>query len=148
MADKATVPDAPPILESDRRWADFRDGREIELPSGGVWTFFEPAAVVRDGKAGWTFDAPPDVDAILSHRFGKILAKWRRAADDGERACVILEASWFLLARQYNVSQAEFEGILSGMSGWDESRQAALMGELIFLVGTALSRAAGLAEAN
>jgi hypothetical protein len=154
MADETAVevPDAPPapapfILESDRRWADFRaEGQPIGLPDGQTWWFAMPAAVVRDGKAGWTFEAPPDIDAILSHRFGKILAKWRRAADDGGRASVVLEASWFLLARQYAITQDELEGILSDMDAYGEAWQADLMGQLISLVGVALGRAAGLAE--
>jgi hypothetical protein len=139
---------APFILEADRRWADFRGGRPILLPDGQEWHFHEPAAVIRDGKAGWTFNAPSDIDAILSHRFGRILAKWTRAADDGERASVVLEASWFLLACNYCLTQAEYESILADMDAYPDEWQAGLMGELMAPVGVALARAAGLAEAT
>lgn len=141
------MPVEPRIDERSRRWPDFRGGREITLPDGGAWSFFEPQAVLRDGRTGWTFDAPTDIDAILSHRFWRILAKWGRATDDSERACVVLEAAWFLLARNYAITADELEGILMDMHGWDERRQASLMGELLALVGVALARAAGLVEA-
>jgi hypothetical protein len=142
------IPEVPFIFEADRRWSDFRGGREIMLPGGEVWAFYEPAAVMRDGKVGWSFEVPPDLDLIHSSRFGRILAKWQRAATDNERASTVLEASWFLLARNYAVTQAEFASILSDLDGCPDEFTTDLMAQLISLIGIALSRAAGLAEAT
>lgn len=105
----------PLIDEASRRWDDFQGGRAIELPDGQVWSFYEPAAVIRKGRAGWTFgvDVAPDVDQVLSDRFSRVLYKWKRATDDADRAAVVLTAAWFLLARNYNVTDREFQAILA-----------------------------------
>ena len=136
------------IQESDRRWGDWSEGQWIELPDGQRWSFYAPEARTRGGRPGWTFgpDVPPDVDAILSHRLGRILGKLSRAADDGDRASVILEAGWFLLARNYNITQAEFKGMLVSALRWDGDRQAQFGGEILALVGMACMRSTALAE--
>lgn len=102
------------IPEASRRWDDFQGGRPIELPDGQTWSFYEPQAKVRKGRAGWTFgaDVAPDVDQVLSDRFSRVLYKWKHATDDVDRAAVVLTAAWFLLARNYNVTDREFQGIL------------------------------------
>jgi hypothetical protein len=131
------------IDEASRRWPDFQGGQAIELPDGQTWRFYEPAAMTRGGMPGWTFGAgvPHDIDAILSDRFGRIVVKWGRAADDRERASAMLEAAWFLLARNYAVTAGEFERIVAGASAWEDSRQGRLGAQLLMLVGTACSRA-------
>jgi hypothetical protein len=128
------------IDEISRRWPDFQGGRPITLPDGQDWQFYEPEAVLRNGLEGWTFgaDVPPDVDAVLSSRFSKVIYKWKRARSDADRASVVLEAAWFLLARNYAVTADEFEGVLSTSSG-DEATTLGL--ELRRLVDEACDRA-------
>lgn len=132
------------IDERSRRWDDFQGGRPIELPDGNFWQFYEPETVLRNGLEGWTFgaDVPPDVDAVLSSRFSRVIYKWKRARSDADRASVVLEAAWFLLARNYNVTADQFEGILSLASG-DEATTLGL--ELRRLVDEACDRATAIA---
>jgi hypothetical protein len=103
------------LSEAERRWPDFQGGRPIRLPNGEDWHFYDPEPAGRD----WTFgpDVLPAVNETLSRRLHRILAKWQRATTDADRASSILEASWFLLARNYNVTQEEFEAILSEDDG-------------------------------
>lgn len=131
------------IFEASRRWDDFQGGREIMLPDGQTWSFYEPQAKVRKGRAGWTFgpDVAPDVDQVLSDRFSRVLYKWKRASTDADRASVILEAAWFLLARNYNVTPAEFEAILGQAAEQDSDVQQALGVEFRRLVDEACDRA-------
>jgi hypothetical protein len=138
--------DTPLINEASRRWDDFPGGRWVDLPDGQRWAFYEPQAVLRDGRPGWTFGGAPDVDAILSSRFGRVLAKRSKATTDEDRASATLEAAWFLLARNYSVTPEEFEALLAPMAAWDDERQAAILAELLYVVGMAVARAAGLAE--
>lgn|GEM_PF-5183195 len=132
------------IDERSRRWPDFQGGQAVALPDGQTWWFFEPAAVTRRGVAGWTFGAavPDDIDAILSDRFNRIVGKWSRAGHDHERGSAILEAAWFLLARNYAVTPAEFERIVAAAAKWDSPQQRRLGTQLLVLVGTACARAA------
>lgn len=125
------------ISEASRRWDDFQGGRPILLPDNQVWQFYEPQAVVRRGRVGWTFgaDVAPDVDTVLSDRFSRVLYKWKRAGDDADRAAVVLTAVWFLLARNYNVTDREFQAIL-GMGA-----QQALGVEFHRLIAEACERA-------
>lgn len=141
------APEPPHIDERARRWPDFQGGQAIELPDGQTWWFYEPAATPRRGAPGWTFGAvvPADVDAVLSHRFGRIVARWNRADDDHERGSTILEAAWFLLARNYAVAPAEFERIVAAAAAWDDPRRR-LETRLLMLVGAACARASALHE--
>ncbi len=136
------------ILESERRWDDFQGGCPIELPNGEIWTFYAPEARTRAGRPGWTFgvDVPADVDAILSNRLTRILAKLSRAVFNEERASVMLEAAWFLLARNYNITQDQYEAILSGVSAWSDDDQQQFGSQLQGLVGIACARSTALAE--
>lgn len=104
-----------PVHEHTRRWPDFQGGRPILLPDNQVWQFYEPSPKIRKGRAGWTFgaDVAPDVDQVLSDRFSRVLYKWKHARDDADRAAVVLTAAWFLLARNYNVTDREFQAILA-----------------------------------
>lgn len=131
------------ILEASRRWDDFQGGRLIELPDGQTWEFYEPAAVVRKGRAGWTFgaDVAPDVDQVLSDRFSRVLYKWKRVSTDADRASVVLEAAWFLLARNYNVTPAEFEAILGPAANQSGEAQKSLGAEFRRLIDEACERA-------
>lgn len=131
------------IPEASRRWDDFRGGRPIELPDGQIWSFYEPAAVVRKGRAGWTFGAnvAPDVDEVLSSRFSRVLYKWKRASTDADRASVVLEAAWFLLARNYNVTPAEFEAIVGQSTSQSGDTQKSLGAKLRRLIDEACDRA-------
>jgi hypothetical protein len=135
----------PMIHEAERRWADWRYGQPVDLPNGETWHFYEPETVVCNSKPGWTFEAPtPEVDAELSRRFERLIGKWGRAKDDAERASAILEAAWFLLARNYAISRQEFESVLSLASSWDEGRQERLGEHLVKVVGGACVDVAAL----
>lgn len=136
------------ISEISRRWDDFQGGKSIELPDGQVWWFYQPEAMIRDGLPGWTFgpDVSPDIDAILSGRFSKIVDKWALAIDDEERACAVLEAAWFLLARNYMITPDEFEQIMALASTWPDDHQKAIGEKLLLHVGMACMRASQLAE--
>lgn len=131
------------IPEASRRWDDFQGGRPIELPDGQVWEFYVPQAVVRRGRAGWSFGAEvaTDVDAVLSDRFSRVLYKWKRASNDADRSSVILEAAWFLLARNYDVTAKEFELILMAAATQPSDAQKALGAEFRRLVNEACDRA-------
>lgn len=131
------------IPEASRRWDDFQGGRPIELPDGQTWLFFEPEAMVRKGRAGWTFgpDVAPDVDKVLSDRFSRVLYKWKRASTNADRSSVVLEAAWFLLARNYNVTPEEFEAILGPAAGQSGESQQTLGMEFRRLVDAACDRA-------
>lgn len=131
------------ISEASRRWDDFQGGRPIRLPDGDIWQFYDPQAVVRRGRVGWTFgaDVAPDVDAVLSDRFSRVLYKWKRASTDADRSSVVLEAAWFLLARNYNVTAAEFEAILGQAIGQHSDAQKTLGAEFRRLIGEACERA-------
>lgn len=131
------------IDEASRRWDDFQGGRAIELPDGQVWSFYEPQAKIRKGRAGWTFgvDVAPDVDQVLSDRFSRVLYKWKRASTDADRASVVLEAAWFLLARNYNLTPAEFEAILGRAANQSGDDQQALGAEFRRLIDEACDRA-------
>ena len=128
------------IDEASRRWDDFQGGRPITLPDGAVWWFYEPPAVTRGISVGWTFGSgvAPDVDLTLSIRFARVVRKWKHATCDADRACVILEAAWFLLARNYSVTPAEFEAIMAQAQG-DEATSLGV--ELRRLVDEACERA-------
>lgn len=136
------------ILESERRWDDWQGGIPIELPDGQTWWFCAPEATVREGLTGWTFgpDVPADVDRVLSWRFTRLIVKVNRAGNEADRAAAMIEAAWFLLARNYAITPDEFESILALSSEWDESRQDRLGRELLTLVGFACVRATALAE--
>lgn len=136
------------ISELERRWGDWSEDYPILLPNGEVWHFYSPEARTRGGRPGWTFgaDVPSDVDAILSNRLTRILAKLGRASDSRERSAVIIEAAWFLLARNYEITQDEFEAILSGASAWSDDEQTQLGSQLQRLVGIACARSTALAE--
>lgn len=138
------------IDEASRRWDDFQGGRPIVLPDGQTWHFYEPAACVRSGRPGWTFgpDVPDDVDAILSHRFGRLVRKWSRAQNKDDQASAMLEAAFYLLARNYALTLEEFEPIMLRASEWDADNQAALGEALAVLIGTACARSTGLMEAT
>jgi len=108
------------IVESERRWADWSEGRPIELPDGQTWHFYRPEPLIRDGVPGWSFGAgTPEVDAVLSARFGLVVTKWGKAADDADRAAAVLEAAWFLLARNYRLTRAEFGAIMLRAAPWE-----------------------------
>lgn len=126
------------IDEASRRWPDFQGGRLIELPDGQTWCIYEPEAIV--GGAGWRFGAAPDLDAALSVGFARILAKWGRATDDTERACATLEAAWFLLARNYNVTAEEFERILMPAVAWTQEKHDRMASEFAEVIGVAAVR--------
>jgi len=132
----------PAINEASRRWDDFQGGRPIELPDGQHWFFYEPEAMVRKGRVGWTFgaDVAPDVDTVLSDRFSRVLYKWKRATTDADRASVMLEAAWFLLARNYNVTADEFGGIVGRAAERSGEAQKTLGVELRRLVDEACVR--------
>jgi hypothetical protein len=136
------------ILESERRWADWQGGQPIELPDGQAWFFFQPEARMRGLRPGWTFGVgvPSDVDAILSDRLVRILRKCGRATCEADKTAAILEAAWFLLARNYEITPDEFEGILSGASAWSADQQQRLGSQLLELVGIACARSTALAE--
>lgn len=136
------------IDEASRRWDDWQGGRPITLPDGASWWFYEPEAMTRNGLPGWTFGGavPRDVDSVLSGRLTRITDKWACALDEGERASAILEAAWFLLARNYALTPAEFEQVMSGATAWPEDRQKALGDQLLMLVGVACMRSTQLAE--
>ena len=135
------------ILESERRWPDWQGGQPIELPDGQTWHFHEPAPLVRDGIPGWTFGADtPEQDAVLSARFGLVVARWGQATNDGDRAASILDAAWFLLARNYAVTRAEFGAILLKAALWDRERHERFAGQILALIGEACTRSTALAE--
>lgn len=142
------------INELSRRWDDFQGGRPITLPIGGTWWFYEPAAFNRSTPDGtvvpsFTFgeNIDPTLDLMLAQRFAVILVKYGKAADEAERSCATLEAAWFLLARNYNVTQSEFETIVEAAIVWPEARQIALGKSLGSLVDSACSRSLARAEA-
>lgn len=149
---------APAISESERRWSDWRGGRAIALPDGQTWHFYMPRPIVRPvpddagvvvGVPSWTFDAgDPDVDLALAGIFAAILLKRNLAMNDADRAGGTLEAAWFLLARNYNVTMSEFESILAGAAACPGARQASLGRQLHAIVKDALDRSLSLAEAG
>jgi hypothetical protein len=130
--------EATTIDEMARRHDDFQGGRPILLPDGQAWVFCEPEAIV--GGPGWRWGAAPDLDVGLSVAFARLLAKIDRAPDDGRRACGALEAAWFLLYRNYNVSREEFEAIMLGGTAWNAGQIDALAAEFASLVGIAAIR--------
>jgi hypothetical protein len=136
------------IDEASRRWPDWQGGRPIKLPNDQIWWFYEPEAVLRDGKPGWTFgpDVPRDVDAILSGRLRRILDGWSAAGDEAGRSAAILTAAWFLLARNYAITAEEFGAIMGRAGERPESEQREFGERLLLLVATACARATGLAE--
>ncbi len=92
-------------------------------PDGHPWRLYEPVPVMRDvrGEDGvedrmiaWEFG--PDLDAetneSLGRGFQKILVKIVNAESNDDRACGWLEAAWFLLARNYEITADEFEDLL------------------------------------
>lgn len=140
------------ISEASRRWADFQGGRPIELPDGNVWWFYEPAAFNRSADRGvvvpsWTFGAEvhPTLDLALAQSFAKIITRWSEAKAE-DKTATLLEAAWFLLARNYDINPAEFQAILSLASTQPEARQAALGKALGSLVDDACSRSLSHAE--
>lgn len=136
------------ILESERRWNDWQGGQPIELPDGQTWWFCAPEAQVRDGLPIWSFGpgTPHDLNVGLSTAFRRILRKWTRATNDDDRAAATLEAAWFLLARNYQVSPEEFEGILAGLDNRTQGEQGSLMADFLMLVGGTCARATALVE--
>lgn len=135
------------ILESERRWDDWQGGQPIDLPDGQTWWFYEPDATVHDGMPGWSFGAEtPELDRTLSCRFGLIVASWGKAADDADRAAAILDAAWFLLARNYDVSRSQFATLMLGASRWDRDRHERFASEVLALVGFACNHAAAAWE--
>lgn len=141
------------IDEQARRWPDFQGGRPITLPIGGTWWFYEPAAFNRSTPEGsvvpsFTFgaDIDPTLDLMIAQRFAVILVKYGKAADETERSCATLEAAWFLLARNYNVTPAEFESILGAAIVWPEAKREALGKALGSLIDSACARSLARAE--
>jgi hypothetical protein len=140
--------EVPMIDEQSRRWPDFQGGRAIVLPDGQAWVFFEPEATLRAGRPGWTFGpgVPRDVDAILSGRFARLVARWTPDGDHVDRGAIILTAGWFLLARNYAITAEEFGRIMAGLAGWPEAEQRDVGEQILSVVGTACARATALAE--
>jgi hypothetical protein len=111
-----------PLTEPERRRREFAGGTPIALPDGRAWRFYTPrpvAGAVRgeNGPDGpmlvWDFGADLDADTndALGQAFQRILNKIGRANGPEERACGMLEATWFLMARNYVISQEEFEDL-------------------------------------
>lgn len=137
------------ILESERRWADWSEGQWIALPDGQEWSFYEPAPTMRDGISGWSFGADtPEMDAVLSARFGLVIAKWGKATDDADRAAAILEAAWFLLARNYYITQTEFGSIILKSARWTKAQHERFAEHLLVLIGYACVQSTALAESR
>lgn len=148
------------IPEASRRWDDFQGGRPIELPDGQEWRFCTPephARLAHPDPHGplvpvpsWTFGEHVDslLDQVLAEKFAAILSKYAVAMTEAERTSAILEAAWFLLARNYNLSLAEFEGIMLLGVDWSDDRQIALGHAIGDLVDDVMMRSLAHTEAR
>lgn len=122
MSGSDYFPTTIPLTEPERRRVEFAGGTPVVMPDGAPWRLFEPRPVERDvhDEDGivhvicWEFG--PGVDAetndSLGMGFQRVLAKIDRAENRDDRACGLIEAAWYLLARNYVISQEEFEDLL------------------------------------
>jgi hypothetical protein len=136
------------MIPLERERPDAIPGIDIELPDSEVWTFAMPEARVATNALAWSFgpDVPPDIDKILSHKLWKLSLKWHGASTDAEKAQSTLEIAWFLLARNYEITPEEFEGILGRMAELTEEAQKELLGKLGNVVLLTLNRAVMLRD--
>jgi hypothetical protein len=147
-----------PLTEPERRRVEFAGGVPIIMPNGVSWRAYEPEPVVRpsrndDGEDGfviaWNFGDRLDdeTNESLSQGWQKILNKIARATNDADRACGFLEAAWLLLARNYVLSQEEFEDLLLPLASAKERRAKTkrLCGTISRLVAEACAKVSILA---
>ncbi len=117
------MPTTIPLTEPERRRVEFAGGTPVVMPDGQPWRLFDPHPVARpvrgDGDGGewliaWEFGPGLDAETndSLGRGFHRVLAKIDRAANRDDRACGLIEAAWYLLARNYVISQDEFEDLL------------------------------------
>lgn len=141
------MPTTIPLTEPERRRVEFAGGTAVVLPDGVPWRFYELTpfeCTARDGDGtgesrmiAWDFgsDLDAETNASLGQGFQRLLAKIDRAANANDRACGMLEAAWFLLARNYIVSQDDFENLLlmgaTHRSGQRRRLYAALRGVVV-----------------
>lgn len=139
------LPTIIPLTEHDRRRAEFAGGTPIVLPDGQPWRFFDPMPVKRsirgeNGEEGfvlaWEFG--PGVDAetndSLGQGFARVLEKIDAASNKADRTCGVIEAMWYLLARNYVISQDDFEDLLLRGSTHTAERRRRLYDRLRDLV--------------
>ncbi len=135
------MPTAIPLTEPERRRVEFAGGTPIVLPDGQPWRFFEPKpmrCLVRgeDGADEFmiAWDFGPGVDAETNDSLGRgfhaILEKINGAENRDDRACGMVEAAWYLLARNYVISQDDFEDLLLRGAGYSAERRRRLHGAL------------------
>jgi hypothetical protein len=147
-----------PLMEQERRRVEFAGGTPIILPNREPWRFFDPHPVERDfhdedGIAhviAWEFG--PGVDAetndSLGRGFQRLIQKIDRADNREDRACGLLEAAWYLLARNYVISQDEFEDLLLRGAVHGPARRKRLYDGLRDLVGTVIGRVGAMVESK
>lgn len=147
-----------PLTEPERRRVEFAGGTPIVMPDGKAWRFFEPRPVRcpvmgEDDDEGemiaWDFGGE-GVDAetndSLGRGFQRILEKINRAENRDDRTCGTLEAAWYLLARNYVISQDNFEDLLLSGAGQSPERRRRLYASLGRLIEVACARVESLLE--
>lgn len=116
----SAVSRAPWPRERRLRRAEWRRGHAVAFPDGQTWHFYDPAArrLEHGGKAAvfWDFGVgfldEPTLTS-LNHNFYRLLRKAMRAVNERQRAAANLELAWFLLARNYFLTQDEFARLLA-----------------------------------
>lgn len=137
-----------PLIESERRWADFQGGYSILMPDGDAWTFALPECTPSRGRLTWSFgpDVPNDLNAILSAKLAACVRKYLQAGDEADRACAAFEIAWFLLARNYSITPDEFESLASQAQRLDAAGLTSFLESLRAIVVLTIGRALLLRE--
>ena len=126
--------------ERSRRRPEWQKGCAVTFPDGQRWHFYDPAPrrVEHEGATAvfWDFGIgflDRDVLGSLNHNFYRLLRKATRARNDLQRASANLEIAWFLLARNYTVSQDDFQDLLYA-AGEAPALWGAIMGHVVAVI--------------
>ena len=103
------------------RRSSFRQGKQIRLADGQMWTFPAPPQ-----EAEWTFPAPPQESEWKAIPFGAeytgIIQAILESEDISERRLGELSLTIFLLGHNYHLSPADYERLLGTSAGSLDSK--------------------------
>ncbi|MDR3632625.1 MAG: hypothetical protein P4L84_02245 [Isosphaeraceae bacterium] len=104
--------------ERGLRRPEWAGGTPLLLPDGQAWWFYEPEPELVE-EAGvsavlWDFGLASDEENVaLCDALYKVLGKLVRAETAEQRVSAVVELSWLLLARNYEITPEQYEKVLN-----------------------------------
>ncbi len=106
----------PTLTEQSRRRPEFAEGVPVELANGETWQFPRPQVRIRP-----RFEGGKVVDVAGSYIFGgdhdARMAAFHAARDGSEQAGALFEMVASLLARNYDLSDADLSDLFTFVAG-------------------------------